>query len=87
MALLIENCHPSFKGELQNMIGLMLPMMQSPHPRIIYDSLVVIGYMSSEFHPDIQINFGDMILEFICKGLCHPMLKLQYKSALCLINF
>ena len=75
------------KSELKNMIGLLMSMMQSSHPRIIYDSLVVIGYMSSEFHPDIQINFGKMILEFICMGLCHPMPKIQYKSALCLVNF
>ena len=87
LALLIENCHPSFKGELQNMVGLMLPMMQSNHPRIIYDSLVVMGYMSTEFNPDIQINFGGMVLEFVCKALAHPLLKVQYKAALCLVNF
>ena len=62
LALLVEHCHSSFKGELQNMVGLMLPMMQSTHPRIIYDSLVVMGYMATEFCPEIQTNFGPMLL-------------------------
>jgi len=69
------------------MLALMLPMMQSQHPRIIYDSLVVMGYMASEFAPEIQINFGSMILEFIAKSLGHSLLKVQYKAALCIVNF
>jgi hypothetical protein len=28
-----------------------------------------------------------MILDFIYRGLCHPMIKVQYKSALCIVNF
>ena len=87
LAILIENCHESFKGELKNMIGLMLPLLQSQNPRIIYDILVTMGYMASEFAPEIQTNFGDMILEFIYRGLCHPMIKVQYKAALCIVNF
>lgn len=69
------------------MIGLMLPMMKSEHPRIIYDSLVVMGYMATEFAPEIQTNFGTMILDFISKSLSHGMLKVQYKAALCIVNF
>ncbi len=62
MALLVENCHASFKTELKSMIGLMLPLLQSDNPRIIYDILIAMGYMSTEFAPEIQINFGNMIL-------------------------
>ena len=87
LALLVENCHESFKGELQNMIGLMLPLLQSQHPRIIYDVLITLGYMCSEFAPEIQKNFGNMILQFIYQALCHPLQKLQYKAALCIVNF
>ncbi len=46
-----------------------------------------MGYMATEFAPEIQINFGSMILEFIYKSLCHPMQKIQYKAALCIVNF
>jgi hypothetical protein len=87
LAVLIENCHESFKGELKNMIGLMMPLLQSQNPRIIYDVLITMGYMASEFAPEIQINFGGMILEFIYKALFHPLQKIQYKAALCIVNF
>lgn len=87
LALLIENCHPSFKAELKNMIGLMLPMLQSDDPRIINDILITMGYMATEFAPEIQVNFGTMILEFISKAMRHPMLKVQYKAVLCIVNF
>jgi hypothetical protein len=46
-----------------------------------------MGYMSTEFAPEIQINFGTMIIEFILKALNHPMIKVQYKAVLCIINF
>lgn len=47
MALLIENCHESYKKELKNMVQLMLPLLQSDNPRIIADILVAMGYMST----------------------------------------
>lgn len=65
----------------------MLPLLQSQNPRIIYDILITMGYMAIEFAPEIQINFGSMILEFIHNALCHPMQKIQYKAALCIVNF
>jgi hypothetical protein len=65
----------------------MLPLLQSQNPRIIYDILIAMGYMSTEFAPEIQINFGTMIIEFILKALNHPMIKVQYKAVLCIINF
>jgi len=51
LALLVENCHASYKNELKNMIGLMLPMLSSENPRIIYDILIAMGYMATEFAP------------------------------------
>lgn len=69
------------------MIGLMMPLLQSDHPRIIYDILIAMGYMTTEFAPDIQINFGTMILEFISKAMKHNMLKVQYKAVQCIVNF
>ena len=65
----------------------MLPLLQNDNPRIIYDVLIVMGYMASEFAPDIQINFGTMILDFISKAMKHPMIKVQYKAILCIVNF
>ena len=87
MALLIENCHESYKKELKSMVGLMLPLLQSDNPRIIADILVAMGYMATEFAPEIQTNFGSMILEFISKAMMHPILKIQYKAILCIVNF
>ena len=69
------------------MVGLMLPLLQSDNPRITADILVAMGYMATEFAPEIQTNFGTMILEFISKAMVHPMLKIQYKAILCIVNF
>lgn len=44
------------------MVGLMMPLLSSDNPRIIHDILITMGYMASEFAPEIQINFGGMIL-------------------------
>lgn len=69
------------------MIGLIMPLLQSTEPRIIYDVLIAMGYMSTEFAPEIQINFGSMILEYISKAMRHPLLKVQYKAVSCIVNF
>ena len=69
------------------MIGLMLPLLASQHPRIVYDILITMGYMASEFAPEIQVNFGTMILDFISKSMKHELPKVQYKAVLCIVNF
>ena len=51
MALLTEGCHESFKSELNNIVGLITPLMQSQNPRIMHGILMVVGYMSEEFAP------------------------------------
>jgi hypothetical protein len=69
------------------MVGLMLPLLNSDNPRIIHDILIAMGYMASEFAPEIQVNFGSMILDFIAKAMRHPIPKVQYKAVLCIVNF
>lgn len=46
MALLTEDCHESFKSELKNILSLIMPLLQTSHPRIMHDILVAMGYMS-----------------------------------------
>ena len=87
MALLTENCHESFKSELGNIIGLMSPLLNTNDGRIMHDLLMAMGYMSEEFCPEIQRNYGKMILEFIVKSLQFPALKVQFKAVQCLQNF
>ncbi len=54
MSVLTENCHESYKGELKNIFGLMLPILNTSNPRLIVDIVVAMGYMSEEFAPEIQ---------------------------------
>ena len=49
--------------------------------------LMVMGYMSEEFAPQIQINYGDMILGFIINCLKFPALKVKYMAVHCIQNF
>jgi hypothetical protein len=53
----------------------------------MHDVILAIGYMSEEFGPELQQNYGDMILEFIIRCLQYPALKVQYKAVACLQNF
>jgi hypothetical protein len=40
MSVLTENCHESYKGELKNIFGLMLPILNTSNPRLIVDIVV-----------------------------------------------
>lgn len=68
-------------------MGLLLPLLETQHPRIIHDILVAIGYLSEQFSPDMQTNYGDMILTFITKALAHKFPKVQFKAVQCIQNF
>lgn len=46
MAILIENCHESYKNELKNIITLVSSLINTKNPRLIYDILVTMGYMA-----------------------------------------
>lgn len=46
MAILIENCHESYKKELDNVMKLIGTVMETKNARLIYDILVAMGYMS-----------------------------------------
>ena len=87
LALLIEECHESFKGELQNILGLIMPLLQTNNSRIVHDILITLGYMSEEFSPEIQKNHGEIILKFIIHSLQYPCIKVQFKAVQSLINF
>ena len=68
-------------------MALMNPLMNTNDGRIMHDLLMAMGYMSEEFSPEIQRNYGQMILEFIVKSLQFPALKVQFKAVQCLQNF
>lgn len=87
MSVLIEGCHESFKKELSNIMSLVVPLIQTSNPKIVYDILVAFGYMSEEFAPEIQTNYGDLILQFICKALEHPYPKVKYIAVKSIVNF
>ena len=87
MAILIENCHDSYKKELKNIMTLVGTVLSTKNPRLIYDVLVAMGYMAEEFAPEIQTNYGDTILQFIAQGLEHPYPKVKYIAVKCIQNF
>lgn len=87
MAILTEDCPDSFKSELSNIMGLMTPLLNSRDPRIMHDILMAMGYMAEEFAPQMQQNYGELMLQFIIQSLQFPALKVQYKAVQCLQNF
>lgn len=53
----------------------------------MHDVLMAMGYMSEEFAPDIQKNYGNLMLEFVITCLQYPALKVQFKAIQFLQNF
>lgn len=66
------------------MLGLIVPLLNSQHPRIVHDILIAMGYMSEEFAPEIQQNYGATILGFIELNIVHAYPKVQYRAVQCL---
>ena len=87
MSIMTEGCHDSYKKELKNIVGMMMPLIKSENPRIKVDLLVAMGYMAEEFAPEFQKNYGDVVLQFICQALGHQYPKVQYKAVQCIQNF
>lgn len=87
MSILTEGSQDIFKNDLPKIVSLILPLMETSNPRVMNDVITVFGYLSDEFCPEIQNNYGKMILTLIVKGLSNPLPKLQLKSVQCIQNY
>jgi hypothetical protein len=87
MAILTEGSKAVFANEFTNIMQLITPLMSSESPKVLFGTIKTLGYLCDEFSPDVQLQFGELVMNQFLRGLKHSMTKIQYKSVLALQNF
>ncbi|KAJ3273865.1 Importin-5 [Terramyces sp. JEL0728] len=83
-----EGCYDIMKKELEKVIGLILPHLKDPHPRVRHAACNAIGQMCTDFAPTIQEQFHQAILTHlipIMDDLAH--IRVANYGAAALVNF
>ena len=73
---------------LQDVVGMILPFFQDPHPRVRWAACNTIGQMCSDFQPDIQNLFHEPIIVNIVQVMNdseNP--RVQSHAASAIVNF
>ena len=73
---------------LQDVVGMILPFFQDPHPRVRWAACNTIGQMCSDFQPDIQNLFPEPIIVNIVQVMNdseNP--RVQSHAASAIVNF
>lgn len=90
LAMLFEGCKEHFKSDddLKGLLTILIPTLSNPHPKVLYASMTCIALLTTEFSPDLQINYFKQILDpvyTVLKNASEKKLKLRAVSML--INF
>lgn len=87
-SLIAEGCKSALKGQLHDLIGLILPRMQDEHPRVRWASLNAIGQLAHDFAPYFQSEFHAEIMPRVInmfQDVGNP--KVQAIAATCIVSY
>lgn len=62
ISMIFTGCKEHFEGDLENLTKLIIPTIQSQHPKVLYASMTAIALLSEEFTPDVQEKHCQQIL-------------------------
>ncbi|KAL7927296.1 armadillo-type protein [Trichoderma austrokoningii] len=82
-----EGCRDLMMGELGQVLDLVIPALQDPHPRVRWAGCNALGQMSTDFAPKMQTDFYDRILKAIIPVLNSPEARVKSHAAAALVNF
>lgn len=83
-----EGCSDVLITEIPNILDLVLPLLDDPHPRVQYACCNALGQMSTDFADVIQKNNGDRILPALISKLNEKSApRVQTHAAAALVNF
>ncbi|RKO92447.1 armadillo-type protein [Blyttiomyces helicus] len=83
-----EGCQKIMLVELKNVIGLVLPRLQDPHPRVRWAACNAIGQMSTDFAPNLQNSYCSEILTNLIPVMDDTRFpRVQAHVAAALVNF
>ncbi|KAH6590949.1 hypothetical protein BASA50_008949 [Batrachochytrium salamandrivorans] len=83
-----EGCIKLMTAELEKVVGLVIPHLADPHPRVRHAACNAIGQMCTDFAPKIQDKYYDVILTHlvpVMDDVQHP--RVQTYAAAALVNF
>lgn len=82
-----EGCQEQMVGELRQVLDLVIPALNDPHPRVRWAGCNALGQMSTDFAPTIQKDYYDPVLKAIIGVLDSPEPRVKSHAAAALVNF
>lgn len=82
-----EGCRDLMVGELDQVLTLVVPALQDPHPRVRYAGCNALGQMSTDFAGTMQEKYHTVVLSNIIPVLNSPEPRVQAHAAAALVNF
>ncbi|KAL2013974.1 hypothetical protein VTN00DRAFT_1499 [Thermoascus crustaceus] len=82
-----EGCRDLMIGELDQVLALVVPALQDPHPRVRYAGCNALGQMSTDFAGTMQEKYHSVVLNNIIPVLDSAEPRVQAHAAAALVNF
>ncbi|KAL8745058.1 MAG: hypothetical protein Q9190_002770 [Brigantiaea leucoxantha] len=82
-----EGCRDLMEGELDKVLGLVVPALQDPHPRVRWAGCNALGQMSTDFAGTMQEKYHQVVLTNIIPVLNYAEPRIQSHAAAALVNF
>ncbi|TPR01653.1 hypothetical protein CAN33_0040380 [Aspergillus niger] len=82
-----EGCRDLMVGELDQVLRLVVPALQDPHPRVRYAGCNALGQMSTDFAGTMQEKYHAVVLTNIIPVLNSTEPRVQAHAAAALVNF
>ncbi|KAJ9297737.1 hypothetical protein DTO271G3_3958 [Paecilomyces variotii] len=82
-----EGCRDLMIGELDQVLALVVPALQDPHPRVRYAGCNALGQMSTDFAGTMQEKYHAVVLNNIIPVLNSTEPRVQAHAAAALVNF
>ncbi|GES60696.1 importin beta-3 subunit [Aspergillus terreus] len=82
-----EGCRDLMVGELDQVLALVVPALQDPHPRVRYAGCNALGQMSTDFAGTMQEKYHQVVLSNIIPVLDSTEPRVQAHAAAALVNF
>ncbi|KAM3548004.1 hypothetical protein MY1884_009355 [Beauveria asiatica] len=82
-----EGCRDLMLSELNQVLDLVIPALQHPHPRVRWAGCNALGQMSTDFAPTMQSEYYDRVLKAIIPVLDSNEPRVKSHGAAALVNF
>ncbi|KAL4930686.1 nuclear import receptor PSE1 [Aspergillus undulatus] len=82
-----EGCRDLMVGELDQVLSLVTPALEDPHPRVRYAGCNALGQMSTDFAGTMQEKYHQVVLNKIIPVLGSAEPRVQAHAAAALVNF